>query len=274
MTSKTARAGGRDVIRRDVIKGGMAAAAAVMLPTGIAGADRANIPRDKTMIADRHQQPRRPLGRLRIVESVRDRRQPSERPEPDLRAAGLLQRLRRQDVHVAGRKLPVHARLQAADDQDPPGHQMERRHAVQRRGRRLHVQHPARSRPEGEMGRRRQPGAGRSHRHRPEHRGAEVQDPLAAVLLLRHLQIRHRHLHGAEAHLPGPGLDELQAFRHRQGLAGHHGAVEGRGFLAAAESIRSARHLVGGGAETGADAADSAQYLAALCRANRNRRRR
>ena len=31
----------------------------------------------------------------------------------------------------------VHAGLQAADDQDAPGHQMERRHAVQRRGCRL-----------------------------------------------------------------------------------------------------------------------------------------
>ncbi len=49
MTSKTARAGGRDVIRRDVIRGGMAVAAAAMLPAGIARADLTNIPRDKTM---------------------------------------------------------------------------------------------------------------------------------------------------------------------------------------------------------------------------------
>ena len=44
---------------------------------------------------------------------------PTTRPaEHHPRAAGLLQRLRRQGVHVAGRELRVQPRLQAADDQD------------------------------------------------------------------------------------------------------------------------------------------------------------
>src|SRR3954452_23420323 len=47
MTSDTTRLHAN---RRDVIKGGMAAATAAMLPAGIAKAELASIPRDKTMI--------------------------------------------------------------------------------------------------------------------------------------------------------------------------------------------------------------------------------
>ncbi len=47
MTSKTTRVRAG---RREVIKGGMAVAAAAMLPAGIARADLADIPRDKTLI--------------------------------------------------------------------------------------------------------------------------------------------------------------------------------------------------------------------------------
>ena len=102
--------------------------------------------------------------------------------------------------------------------------------------------------------------------HRPQHRRARVQDPLAALLLLHDLQVRHRRLHRAEAHLRWPGLDDLQAFRRCQGLAGHDRAVEGGGGLAAAEGVRSAARLVGGGRETGADAGDATQHLAAVRR--------
>ena len=79
MTNRGMRAG-----RRDVIKGGMAVAAAAMLPAGIARADLAEIPRDKTMtligINSRD-------GRwvdYELWNPVRDRRQPPERAEPDL----------------------------------------------------------------------------------------------------------------------------------------------------------------------------------------------
>ncbi len=70
--------------------------------------------------------------------------------------------------------------------------------------------------------------------------------------------------HRAEAHLLGPGLVELQAFRHRQGLAGDDRPMARVRRLVAAESVRATRQLVGGGAEAGADAADPPQHLAAL----------
>ena len=69
------------------------------------------------------------------------------------------------------------------------------------RGRRLHAEQPARSGPQGEMGRRCAAGAGGGDGDRRQHGGARFQDPVAAVLLLRDLQIRHRRLHRAEAHL-------------------------------------------------------------------------
>jgi len=47
MTGKTTR---WDASRREVIKGGMAAATTVMLPAGIADAQSADIPRNRTMI--------------------------------------------------------------------------------------------------------------------------------------------------------------------------------------------------------------------------------
>ena len=51
MTETTTRLGAATLVgRRDVIAGGMAAAAAAMLPAGIASAQQSSIPRDKTMI--------------------------------------------------------------------------------------------------------------------------------------------------------------------------------------------------------------------------------
>ena len=74
----------------------------------------------------------------------------------------------------------------------------------------------------------------------------QVQGPGAPLLLLHDLQVRHRRLHRAEAHLRGPGLAIVQSLRHRQGLAGHHRPLAGRLLLAGAEDHRPRRHLVGG----------------------------
>ncbi len=76
-----------------------------------------------------------------------------------VRAAGLLQRLPGQADHVAGRVVPVLARLQAADHQDAPRGDVERRCAVHGRRRRLHLQRAQRARLQGQVGRRRRPGA-------------------------------------------------------------------------------------------------------------------
>ena len=46
-----------------------------------------------------------------------------------------------------------------------------------------------------------------------EYGGDRFQDPVAAVLFLHDLQIRHRRLHRAEAHLRRAGLDDLQELR-------------------------------------------------------------
>ena len=91
MTSKTVRS---HAGRRDVMKGGMAVAAAAMLPAGVARAELANIPREKTMVL--------------IGINSRDGRwvdyelwnpyalgsNHQNGPEHDLRAAGVLQRVR------------------------------------------------------------------------------------------------------------------------------------------------------------------------------------
>ena len=252
--------------RRDLIKAGIAAGALTALAPWVsepALAEPAGRAAKQNHDPGLDRQPRRPLGRFRPVERLLHRLQPPERPQPDLRAAGLLQRLRRQDLHVAGRKLQLHARLQAADDQDPLRHQMERRRPVQRRGRRLHAQHPARLRPQGEMGRRRAAGGGEGDRDRRQYGRGGLQDPVAALLLLHDLQVRHRRLHRAEAYLRRSGLDHLQALRHRQGLAGQHRAMAGDQRLAAAEGLRPPPDLVGRRGRARAAAAGAAQHLAA-----------
>ena len=114
------------------------------------------------------------------------------------------------------------------------------------------------------MGRRCATGDEGSEGDRREHRRGRLCGPRAALLLLHDLQIRHRRLHRAEAHLRRPGLDDVQALRHRQGLAGQHGAVESYGRLAAAEGFRSAPRVVGGEGGPGAAARDRAYHLAAV----------
>lgn len=96
--------------------------------------------------------PRGTLGRLGSLEPVLDRLQPPEWPEPDLRTAGVLQRLRRQDCDVARRELRVYRGIQAPDDQDAFRHQLERRPAFRRGRRRLHAQFAARPWPQGALG--------------------------------------------------------------------------------------------------------------------------
>ena len=183
--------------------------------------------------------PRGPVGRPRAVESLRRRLQSPERARPPLRAAGVLQRVRRQAVPLAGLELPVQPRRPGADDQDPARHQVERRRAVQRGRRGLHPEQPPRPGPQGEVGRGRPavrsggPGGGRQHGRGP------VQGAGSPLLPLPDLQVRHRRLHRAQAHLPGPGLDHVQAFRSGQGLAGHHRSLEGGLRLAPAEGARS-----------------------------------
>ena len=146
------------------------------------------------------------------------------------------------------------------------GDHVERRPAVQRRGRRLHPQHAARPRPQGALGRRRAAGGGEGGGDRRQYRRDRLQDPGAAVLLLHDLQIRHRRLHRAEAHLRGAGLDHLQALRPGQEVAGHDRALAGRRRIAAAEGVRPPSDLVGGRAQAGATAGGRAQHLAALRR--------
>ena len=60
-----------------------------------------------------------------------------------------------------------------------------------------------------------------------------------AALLQPHalLQIRYRPAHRSQAHLRGPGLAEIHRVRSRQGLAGHHGSLEGRERVADPEGV-------------------------------------
>ena len=124
----------------------------------------------------------------------------------------------------------------------------------------------ARPRPQGALGRGCAAGRGERDGDRRQYRGDRFQDPGAAVLLLHDLQIRHRRLHRAEAHLRGTGLDDLQAFRPGQEVAGHHRPLAGRRRLAAAEGLRPPSDLVGGRAQPGAAAGGRAQHLSALRR--------
>ena len=126
------------------------------------------------------------------------------------------------------------------------GIKLERRHAVQRRGRGLHPQQPPRPRRQGAMGRGRPAVHAGGPRRGCQHGRDPIQGAVAPILLLHDLQVRHRRLHRAQAHLPGPGLDHIQALRPGQGLAGHHRALEGGLRLAPAEGDRPAGRLVGG----------------------------
>ena len=126
--------------RRDLIKtGALAAGAAAVLPARPAAAQLKTVARNRTLslvwIGSRE-------GRwvdFELWNPYAHRGEPPERPGHPLRAAGLLQRLRRQGAPLAGRELPVQPGLQGADDQDPLRHHVERRRAVLRRGRRLHA---------------------------------------------------------------------------------------------------------------------------------------
>ncbi len=194
--------------RRTIVKGGMAAATAAMLPAGVVHAQgqEASVPRDKTLVL--------------IGINSRDGRWvdhelwnpyaigANHQNGPNLIYEPLAYYSAFGDKWYMwlAESYKFTPGLQAAHHQDAAEHQMERRRAVQRRGRRLYVQHAARPRAQGEMGHRRQPGAGQGDRDRPQHGRAGLQDSLSALLLLRHLQIRHRRLYRAEAHLPGPGL--------------------------------------------------------------------
>ena len=81
---------------------------------------------------------------------------------------------------------------------------------------------------------------------RSQHDADQVQGAVAALLLPHALlQIRYRPAHRSQAHLRGPGLAEVHRVRPRQGLAGHHGPVEGRERLADPESVRPQGLLVG-----------------------------
>ena len=226
-----------------------------------AAADRATQPDVDARVV---RQPRRSLDRLRTLESLRHRLEPPERARNLLRAPRLLQRVRRQGIHVARRELQVQPRLQGADDQDALGHQVERRRAVQRRRRDVHAEHAEGAGAEGPLGRGRAAIHAGGENHRAEHRRHQVQGPGAALLLLHDVQVRHRGLHRPEAHLPGTGLDDVQALRRGEGLAGHHQPVEGGVHVAAAEGRRSAQRVVGSEGRAGADAEGRAQHLAAV----------
>ena len=82
------------------------------------------VPREKTVVAS-------PLGHRRQVRrgqlGTRSSPPPTISSAPTcLRAAGVLQRLRRQDHPVAGRELRVLPRLHDADRQDPAERHLER----------------------------------------------------------------------------------------------------------------------------------------------------
>ena len=80
----------------------------------------------------------------------------------------------------------------------------------------------------------------------PSYGRRQVQGAGAALLRPADLQVRHRRLHGAEAHLLGRRrLDQLQVLRPGQGLAGDHRTVEDRRRLARAEGLRAARRAGG-----------------------------
>ena len=66
----------------------------------------------------------------------------------------------------------------------------------------------------------------------------QIQGPGASLLLLHDLQVRHRSLHRAQAHLRGPGPRLLQRLRYRQWLAGDDRPLEARLLLAGAEGHR------------------------------------
>jgi len=163
------------------------------------------------------------MDRLRALESLRHRLQPPKRPRDLLRAARVLQCVRRQGILVAGGELQVQPRFQGADHQDALRHQVERRHAIRRGRRDLHAECAEGTWAEGALGRGRAAVHAGGQNQRAQHRRHQVQDSGAALFLLHDVQVRHRRLHRPQAHLSGSGLDDIQALRSVQGLAGHLG---------------------------------------------------
>ena len=99
---------------------------------------------------------------------------------------------------------------------------------------------------QGALGRRHPAGSRQRVGDRCQHSGRQIQGARAAVLRPADVQVRHRRLHRAEAHLFGQRrLGELQVLRSGQGVAGDHRAVEGRRGLRRAEGLRSARRAGG-----------------------------
>ena len=142
------------------------------------------------------------VHRPQALEPVRDRRQPPERPGPLLRAALLLQRVRRQVLPVAGRRATPSAPTSAADDQAALGHLLERRHAVQRRRRRLHPTTPCvTSGTKVRWGPNVKEFVKEAKATDPQTRRRHLQHADAALHPLHVLQVRHRRLHRPEAHL-------------------------------------------------------------------------
>ena len=188
------------------------------------------------------------VPRLRPVERLRARRQPPDRPESDPRAAGLLQRLRRQGVHVAGRELRVQPGLQAADDQDcAAGRQLERRPAVQRRRRRLHAQQLQDLGPKVRWGVDVQQ-AHRRVRRRPTPTPSSIKFKLPAPRFFYLLTYKYDiGLYIVPKHIfDGPGLDHLQPLRPAKGWPVTTGPWKVVAVSPEQKVIDRARRLVGG----------------------------
>ena len=170
--------------------------------------DVKDVPREKTLIL-RWAGASRPLRRSEPLERLPDRLQPPERPRNPARATGLLQRLRRRDHPLAGGELGVQRGLhRPCSIKTRSGIILERRHARSRRR-----TSPTPSRTAGELGSAvkwgvdvstfLEIGRGGDGDRRPP----DVQDSRATLHVLHDLQVRHRLLHRAEAHLRGPGLE-------------------------------------------------------------------
>ena len=250
--------------RRDLLKtGALAAGAAAVLPTRPAGAQLKTVARNRTLslvwIGSRE-------GRwvdFELWNPYAIGVEPPERPGHPLRAAGLLQRLRRQGASLAGRELPVQPGLQGADDQDPLRDHLERRQALLGRGRRLHAHQPPRPGPEGPLGRRR-PAVRRRRRSATDANTVVIKFKVPAPRFFFFMTYKYDiGVYIVPKHIfEGQDWTTFKHFDVAKGWPVTTGPWKVVVRLARAEGHRPPRRVVGGQGGPGADAQGRAHHLA------------
>ena len=197
--------------RRTVIKGATAAAVTALTPIGLATAQPA-VPAAQPDDEPGVGRARGALGGFRPVEPILDRLQPPERAEHHLRAAGLLQRVRRQDAICGWRRATS---TRPTSSSSPSRRVRGSSGATARRSRAEDVAFTLNSLrdlgPKVKWGVDVQQVLKEAKATDANTVVLEFKVPVAALLLLHDLQVRHRRLHRAEAHLRRPGLDDASS---------------------------------------------------------------